>query len=106
VTIVVVDPSRSGERRRDLEIQQFMRAASFYVGATRFEDAERAARTVIQTAPNHADAHILLGDALVGLRRREDALAAYHRALALMPASYEPPNLLYARIERVMNAAR
>jgi tetratricopeptide (TPR) repeat protein len=103
VTIVVVDPSKTGDRRNALETQRLMRAGDFYIGVARFEEAARAAREVVKSEPNQIEAHILLGDALVGLERRQEALAAYHRALALVPRSYEQPTLLYERIQSVLH---
>jgi hypothetical protein len=100
VTIVVLDASKPGDKRDALERQRLARAADFYIGAEQFADAERTVRQLLELEPNQAEAHMLLGDSLAGLNRRDDALVAYRRALVLTPRSYEEPRVLMDRIER------
>lgn len=101
-TIVVVDPSRGGEKSQELESQRLARSADFYVNAGRFADAHRLATTLTSLSPNESRSFILLGDAAAGLDRRQEALDAYQQALALRRPSYEEPTVLYERIESVL----
>ena len=55
----------------------------------RAEEAEVAARKATEIEPDNADAHVVLGKALAALGNKEDAAAAFHRALALDPHSGE-----------------
>jgi hypothetical protein len=106
VTIVVRDASKSGEKRAALEKERLARTADFEIAAGRFGEAEQTARQLLAIEPKQAHAHILLGDALVGLKRRDEALAAYRRAMVLLPPSYEEPTLLMDRIQRVVDGMR
>jgi hypothetical protein len=100
-TVVVVDPSR-GDKAPALESQRLARAADFYVNAGRFADAHRVATALTVRMPKDSRSYVLLGDAAAGLDRREEALAAYYRAVALLPRSYEQPTLIYERINGVL----
>ena len=104
VTIVVRDASKSGYKRQTLETQRISLAADFYIAAARFVEAEQAVRELLAIEPRRAHAHMLLGDALVGLERQNEALAAYRRAIALLPRSNEEPTLLLNRIREVINS--
>jgi hypothetical protein len=103
VTIVVRDPSRAGDKRESLEKQRLARVAGFYIAAARFTEAEGTARQLLAVEPEQSRSHILLGDALAGLKRRQEALAAYRRAMALLPRSYDAPTVLMDRIRRVVD---
>jgi tetratricopeptide (TPR) repeat protein len=52
----------------------------------RFDDAAREARVAI-TLGRGADAHVLLGNALLGLGRKDEAVAACAKALAIQPSN-------------------
>ncbi|HUE89217.1 MAG TPA: tetratricopeptide repeat protein [Vicinamibacterales bacterium] len=106
VTIVVRDASQAGGTRAALETQRLGRVADFYIATERFADAEKTARQLLALEPDQANAHVLLGDALLGLKRREEALATYRRAMVLLRPSYEEPSLLMDRIQRAVDAAR
>jgi hypothetical protein len=106
VTIVVRDAAKAGDKRDALEKQRLQRTADFYLGTERFADAENAARQLIAQVPDQANAHVLLGDALIALKRRDEALAAYRRAILLIPPSYEEPTLLMDRIRLAMESPR
>jgi hypothetical protein len=106
VTVVVRDPSEAGSKRDALEKQRLQRTADFYLGTERFEEAEKAARQLVAREPDQAHAHVLLGDALIALNRRDEALTAYRRAIALIPASYEEPTMLMNRIQLAIESAR
>ena len=99
VTIVVREkaPGRDG-----LERERIARSAEFYLQAKRFEDARRLAQELSSRQPKNPGAWMLAGDALAGLGRPREALAAYRRALAVSPRTYEEPTLLYERMASVL----
>ncbi len=101
-TVVVLDPAQAGEKGPQLEAERLARAADFYVNAGRFEDAHRAATSLTGLRPKEPRSYMLLGDASAGLDRRQEALDAYRRAMALLPPSYEEPTLLMERIRQVV----
>ncbi len=100
VTITVLTPAAAGptpaEEKRRLES-----TAHFYLRSEKWEDAHRIAVQLVGREGADAEAHILLADALNGLRRDEEALAAYHEAAARLPAPTESPDYLIARMESV-----
>lgn len=54
-----------------------------------FAAAEAWLQKVVEVAPNHADGAYLLGMALVQLDRKEDALAAFQRAVTANPKHFQ-----------------
>jgi len=106
VRIVVVDAARAGGKRSDLEGQRLALALDFYLDASRFEEALRAATTLTDLRPSEARSHVLLGDVCAALNRRAEALRAYERAMALLPRTYEPPEMLLARIRQLKDGPK
>lgn len=106
VTVVVRDASKAGSKRDTLESERLRRTAAFYISTTRFEEAEKAARQLVARQPDQANAHVLLGDALVALNRHGEALAAYRRAMLLIPPSHEEPTTLVDRIRLAIESPR
>jgi hypothetical protein len=77
-------------------------AARFSLLSEKWEDAHRVALRLVEREDADAAAYIFLGDALNGLRRDDEALAAYHEALASLPRDLdESPDYLIARMEEV-----
>jgi hypothetical protein len=105
VTVVVRDAKAAGTRDA-LEKQRLQRTADYYLGTERFAEAEKAARQLLAHEPDQAHAHVLLGDALVALKRRDEALAAYRRAMMLIPPSYEKPTMLMDQIQTAIESPR
>jgi hypothetical protein len=101
-TVVVLDPSQAGEKGQQLEAERLARSADFYVNVGRFADAHKAATSLTSIRPKEYRSYMLLGDASAGLDRRQEALGAYRRAMALLPPSYEAPTLLMERIGQVV----
>jgi hypothetical protein len=100
VTLIVgaseADASPSGEKDR-LES-----AARFSLLSEKWDDAHRVALRLVEREDADTSVYILLGDALNGLRRDDEALAAYHEALASLPKDLdESPDYLIARMEEV-----
>ena len=91
---------------RELDAQRLARSADYYLALGRFAEAHAAATELVSVKPREADSHILLGDALSGLNRRPEALAAFQRAMSLLPRSPEEPTLLYRRIDSVMDSGK
>jgi hypothetical protein len=88
----------------DQEWNRLVESINFYLRAERFEDAHRLALQAVQKQPDNVDSYILLGDALNGLRRDEDALKSYRKAhflIAVKGKQYEPPTYLMLRIDEV-----
>lgn len=88
----------------DQEWNRLVESVNFYLRAERFEDAYRLALQAVQKQPDNVDSYILLGDALNGLRRDEEALKSYRKALFLIAVKgkqYEPPTYLMLRIDEV-----
>jgi hypothetical protein len=80
------------------------RTAQFYLDAGRFQDAQRLALQLKDREPRSVRSWTLLGDALNGLRRDEQALDAYNEALMLAAKAYgaEPPTYVMMRWHEVM----
>jgi tetratricopeptide (TPR) repeat protein len=79
-------------------------AARFYLRSEKWEEAHRFALELAERRDADTVAFMLLGDALNGLRRDEEALAAYHQALATLPETQdESPDYLIARLEEVQD---
>jgi predicted O-linked N-acetylglucosamine transferase (SPINDLY family) len=66
-------------------IQQIYAQAFEHQAAGRLADAERLCRQILAQRPDIAEAHNLLGAALQGQERQEEALAAYRIASSLRP---------------------
>ena len=93
------------------EAARLAESAGFYSRAGRFEDARRAAQSLVQASPTDSGYHMLLGDALNGLRRDNDALKEYRDALLLLAAEKhhghrDAPEYLFMRIEEVQARMR
>src|SRR5204862_5724322 len=82
ITVEPSAPNATGE----IEVADSSR---FYFRAQRFDDALRTAQSLVQAKPGNAEYHILLGDALNGLRRNDDAYNEYREAL-LLSSRQEP----------------
>lgn len=78
-------------------------SARFYLEAERFELAHGLALRLVEASDADADAFILFGDALNGLRRDDEALAAYQEALAMVSEAggMESPDYLMFRMREV-----
>jgi hypothetical protein len=97
VTLNVASPASSDGEKAQLET-----VARFNLRSKRWDEAHRAALRLVGRDDADATAYILLGDALNGLRRDEEALAAYQEALAALPKElHESPDYLLARMEEV-----
>ena len=102
VTLIVEAPSAGGARTADIERTRLEAAARFYLRAEKWEDAQRMALQLVERETPDAAAFTLLGDALNGLQRDAEALAAYDEALATLPETEdEAPSYLLARMEAV-----
>jgi hypothetical protein len=102
VTVLVRDPSQADDRTQALEAERLARTADFYVNVGQYAEAHKAAISLVASRPKESRSHILVGDALAGLDRRQEALDAYRRAMALLPRSYEEPTLLTERIRKLV----
>lgn len=97
---VTIHVSADAAGRADLQRQRLVETAAYFLDRQRHADAYTAANQVAAVADG-VDAQILRGDALAGLNRHAEALAAYRRALRLRPPSYEEPALLLDKIASV-----
>jgi hypothetical protein len=96
VGIAPAAPAAEQERRR-LEAE-----ARFYLEAEKWQDAHRIGLLLIQRQDADTTAFLLFGDSLNGLRRDQEAIAAYQEALAALPKDLEEsPDYLFARMEQV-----
>jgi tetratricopeptide (TPR) repeat protein len=105
VTVTVQKPADLTPGAEDLEWSRLVESAKFYLRAKKYEDAQRVALQLIEQRPKDVDNHILLGDALNGLRRDQEALKSYKKALFLIAIDgqqhREPPTYVYMRMEEV-----
>jgi tetratricopeptide (TPR) repeat protein len=88
----------------DQEWNRLVESINFYLRAGRFEDAHGLALQAVEQKQDNVDSHILLGDALNGMRRDEEALKSYRKALFMIATKgkqYEPPTYLMLRIDEV-----
>jgi tetratricopeptide (TPR) repeat protein len=102
--VVSIERIKEATPRDGQEWSRLMESINFYLRAERFEDAHRLALQAVQKKPDNIDSHILLGDALNGLRRYPEALKSYRKALFLIAAKRkqrEPPTYLILRMEEV-----
>src|SRR5688572_11976189 len=61
------------------------KAGTFMLVVGRFQDAQALAQRMIQRDPNDVQAHILLANALAGLKDTEGAVASFEKAVELDP---------------------
>jgi hypothetical protein len=105
VTVAVGKQADQTPVTEDLAWSRLVQTATFDLRAKKFEDARRVALQLIQQRPKDIDNHILLGDALNGLGRDQEALKSYKLALFLIGIDEkqhrEPPTYVYMRIEEV-----
>jgi hypothetical protein len=105
VTVTVRKQADQTPDAEDLAWSRLVQTAKFELRAKKFEDAQRVALQLIQQRPKDVDNHILLGDALNGLGRDQEALKSYKKALFLIAIGEkqyrEPPKYVYMRMEEV-----
>ena len=101
VTLTVDGPDATGPAPT-AEKARLESAAHFNLLAEKWEDAHRLALQLVAREDADTSAYALLGDALNGLKRDGEALAAYQEALALVsPDLDEAPDYLIARMEEI-----
>jgi tetratricopeptide (TPR) repeat protein len=103
VTVQVLAPDNAGPAPTDLEQERLVASIEFYLDAHRFQDAYEKASQLKEHEPDWIYSYVLLGDALNGLRRDQEALETYDYALDLTAQqnSYEPPEYLLMRKHEV-----
>ncbi len=94
ITVRPGSPAEPDKRRR-------VSLARFYLRSEKWDEAHRIALELVGGEGADAEAYILLADALNGLRRDEEALAAYHEAMNSLPPPKESPDYLNARMAEV-----
>lgn len=99
-SVTVRVPSDAGSRP-DLNLARLLGSADYFLLRHEYERAYAASEQLTRSAPDLVIGKIFHGDALAGLQRRDEALAAYRSALALRGVSYEEPTLLLDRIARL-----
>ena len=106
---VRMPPDMGGNPFQDSK-PRLISAVRFYLRAQKWQDAHRIALQLVQRDDVDAEAYTVLADALNGLQRNDEALAAYQAALGSLPAgATESPDYLFARIDQVeerINAAK
>lgn len=105
ITIVVRDPAQAGTKAEELETTRLALTVAFYLNEGRSADAHRVATSLTSLRPKDSRSYVLLGDALAGMRRQQDALRAYRTAMALLPPLHEEPTLLLDRISQLVDGA-
>lgn len=102
VTLIVEAPQAGSQQTAAAEKARLEATARFYLRSEKWEDAHRVALQLVERESPDTAAFMLLGDALNGLRRDEEALAAYQEALAELPKTEdESPDYLIARMAQV-----
>jgi len=97
---ITVQPAAGASPSPDEEKRRLESTARFYLRSEKWEDAHRIARQLVEREGRDTAAFILLADALSGLKRDHEALAAYQEALASLPKPLnESPDYLMARME-------
>ena len=86
--------------------KQAQDAAEFYLSTQRFQDAERIALEWTRRSPKTAHAFAAWAQALEGLGRDNEALAAYRTALQLVPNSPEEPRYLLDKLSALIRRTR
>jgi Flp pilus assembly protein TadD len=104
---ITVEPSAS-DATRDIDAARVADSSRFYFRVRRFDDALRTAQSLVQAMPGNAEYHILLGDALNGLRRNDDAYNEYREALLLSSREehhghHDAPEYLFMRMTEMRN---
>jgi hypothetical protein len=88
----------------DDDLLRLQSAARFYLRTAKWEDAHRLALQLVGRPKPDVTAYALLGDALNGLGRDREALAAYHEAMGALPKDFsESPDYLIARMNEVLD---
>jgi hypothetical protein len=101
VTLTVDGPDAAGPAPT-AEKARLESAAQFNLLAERWDEAHGLALQLVAREDADTSAYALLGDALNGLKRDGEALAAYQEALALVPRDLdEAPDYLIARMEEI-----
>jgi hypothetical protein len=100
---IVVDGAGSGAAAAPADERLRLEAAArFHLRSEHWEDARGVALQLVHRDTADALAYVLLGDALNGLRRDDEALAAYREALAELAGTVdESPEYLIARMTEV-----
>ena len=102
VTLVVEGVESAAQPSLAAEKTRLEAAARFHLRSEKWEDAHRIALQLVQRESADALAYLLLGDALNGLQRDDEALAAYREALAELPKTVdESPDYVIARMAQV-----
>jgi hypothetical protein len=104
VVVSVEDEAGKTPDSAHSEWNRLVESINFYLRAGRFEDAHGLALQAVEQKQDNVDSHILLGDALNGMRRDEEALKSYRKALFMIATKgkqYEPPTYLMLRIDEV-----
>mgnify|MGYP001809538248 CR=1 FL=1 len=103
---------RAGPSERDLKVLQIRRARALLL-AGQLEPSRSAAQAAIQqigtgdgVRAELAEAHSVLGEALMGLGRRDESTAAFTRALELYESMTPPPLETIQRISSRIADAR
>jgi tetratricopeptide (TPR) repeat protein len=94
--------SEDSKTRDQLDMDRLIASAEFYLLTHRWDEARRLAEELTLREPTNVGAWVLLGDALDGEGKPQQALNVYQRALAVSPRTYEEPSLLYERLETVL----
>jgi hypothetical protein len=99
VVITVVKQGDTTTSTAELERKRLIESVEFYIKAGRFLNAYNLALQVQEREPEKVYTHLLLGDALNGLKRDQEALDAYDYALYLsaLAPEHEPPEYLLMR---------
>lgn len=86
------------------EAERLADSVQFYLDAGRFDDALRLATQLKDRLPDKSNTWTLMGDALNGLHRDQEALDAYNTALELAAKEKgtEPPEYILIRQQEVM----
>src|SRR5207237_10328792 len=71
-----------------------------YLQQNDFSNAVAHAREAVRLTPNDAAAHNLLGLALIGAQKTDEAIAEFRASLAIQPANHDAS----AYLERTLNA--
>ena len=102
IAIVVEGAGSGAAASQAAEKVRLEAAARFHLRSEQWEDAHGVALQLVIRDTADALAYVLLGDALNGLRRDDEALAAYREALAeLSGAVDESPDSLITRMTEV-----
>lgn len=103
VAITVVKRSENAALNDSLDRKRLVSSIEFYLQTQQFDKAYALALQFQNREPNTIYSFLLLGDALNGLRRDQEALHAYDQALhlAFVKDSYEAPEYLLMRKHEV-----